>query len=291
MSLDFPIQGRERIADWIETTLLARGTRPLGHDELHALADAEIHQGAAQGALGLGVMKRRSDLLGHKYPFVVHDIAVRSHENSVLFPYSCLLMLTPEGVARQTVVGDSTEDMEILFERISEAALSNLWGESGRAIRFGWPSDVGRPQGFNEAVIWLAEQIGIKPGSGFRPPRRKDGGVDVVAWRPFRDGKGGVPLILVQCTIQSDILPKATDVDSRVWASWLVLDFDPITALAVPQTIASGTLWDQLALRGMVLDRLRLSELVPDSCIIAGMHDWSQSVIDQLTPLLAGSAP
>lgn len=289
MLVDGPISGREKVADWIETTLLVRGTRPLGNDELYAIADAEIDAGPPQVGLGLRVMKRRSDLLGDLYPFDVNQVAVRSRETANQMPYASLVFLTPDSIARQSVIKDCTSEMEVLFERITETALSNLWGSGGKALRFGWPSDVGRPQEFDAAVVWLAQQIGIEPGVGFRPPKRKDGGVDVVGWRPFTDGRGGVPLILVQCTLQSDILSKASDVDTRVWASWLVMDFDPITALAVPQTIPAGTLWDQLALRGMVLDRVRISELTGTSSNVSGLLEWNKAVIDELEPLMAGS--
>ena len=287
--MELSISGREQVADWIETTLLARGTRPLGHDELYALADVELQLGAPQVGLGLGVMKRRSDLLGSKYPFNVHDVAVLCRQGSTELPYSGLLFLTPDGVARQTVLRDTSSEMEILFERVTEEAVRNLWGPFGRALRFGWPSESGRPQEFNAAVTWLAKQIGIEPGIGFRPPRRKDGGVDVVAWRPFPDGRGGVPLLLVQCTLQSDILPKASDVDTRVWASWLLLDFDPITALAVPQTIPVGTLWDQIALKGMILDRVRLADLIPQNSVVAGLAEFNRFVVDHLTQFMPGT--
>jgi len=289
MLVDVVVQGREQAADWIETTLLARGTRPLGNDELYRLAEDEVHLGPPQIGLALGVMKRRGDLLGNVYPFQLHDVAVRCQENATRTPYSSLLLLTPDGVARQTVIRETTSEMEVLFERVTEEAMRSLWGLQGRALRFGWPSDAGRPQEFNGAVVWLAQQIGIAPGIGFRPPRRKDGGVDVVAWRPFPDARGGAPLILVQCTLQSDILSKASDVDTRVWASWLVMDFDPITALAVPQTIPSGVLWDQLALRGMILDRVRIAGLIQPESSITGLDEWSTSIVDQLTPIMAGS--
>lgn len=289
MLADLVVQGREQTADWIETTLLARGPRPIGNDELYRLAEEEAQVGAPQIGLALGVMKRRADLLCEKYPFQLHDVAVRCRPGASNYPYASLLLLTPEGIARQTVIKESTVEMEVLFECLTEAGVGNLWGDNGRALRFGWPSDVGRPQEFNAAVLWLAEQMGLEPGSGYRPPRRKDGGVDVVAWRPFPDFRGGIPMVLVQCTLQSDILTKASDVDTRVWASWLALDFDPITALAVPQTIPSGVVWDQLAIRGMVLERMRISGLIDPRSTIIGAHEWTASVISQLSPLMAGS--
>jgi hypothetical protein len=290
MLVDVTVNGRELTADWIETTMAMRGTRPIGHDELYRLAEEEVGLGAPQIGLALRTMQRRQQFLGDGYPFLVNDVAVRAKEGVLQSPYSSLLFMTPDGIARQTVARDTSTEMEVLFERITERALSRLWGDSGRALRFGWPSDIGRPQSFNDAVIWLAEQLGIQPGTGYRPPRRKDGGVDVVAWRPFPDGRGGIPLILAQCTLQSEIRSKSTDIDTRVWASWLVMDVDPVTALAVPQTIPSGVLWGELALRGMVLERMRLVELLAFDEQMVALSEWNSTLSEKLQPLMAGSS-
>src|SRR5690606_26206988 len=162
-------------------------------------------------------------------------------------------------------------DPDRIFEALVSISIAGLWGPSGRAIRFGWPSDEGRPHDFNEAIRRLAQKIGVSVGSGYRQPRRKDGGVDVVAWRPFNDSRSGFPIVLVQCTLQENVLAKGSDIDVRLWGSWLALDSDPVTAIAIPRTLRSGTVWDELALRHLVLDRIRLVELgmgpLPESAL------------------------
>jgi hypothetical protein len=287
--LDAVIQGREQVADWIETTLLARGTKQLGTDELHQLAGDEISAGAPQVSLALGTMKRRADLLGDRYPFLVHDVAVRAVPEAPSQAYSALLLLSAGSAARQVLFPTTSPAMDVLFERIAELALASLWGPEGRSLRFGWPSDIGRPQDFASAVAWLALRLGIQAGAGYRPPRRKDGGVDVVAWRPFPDGRPGFPIVLAQCTLQSELLSKASDVDVRVWASWLVMDVDPVTALVVPQTISTGVLLDQLALRCMVFERLRLAGLIDQGTSILGMSEWTVHTLNALAPYLDGA--
>jgi len=97
--------------------------------------------------------------------------------------------------------------------------------------------------------------------AGYRPPRRKDGGVDVVAWRPFQDGRPGFPIVLAQCTIESDVLAKARDIDIRQWATWLALDASILIALAIPGTVPRDESWNELARNNVVLERLRLVSL------------------------------
>ena len=95
-------------------------------------------------------------------------------------------------------------------------------------------------------------------------------------------------MLLAQCTLQANLIPKATDVDVRLWSSWLALDFEPLTALAVPQTIPQGVLWDQLALRCMVLDRVRLSGLVRSEVVVDGLTGWTTNCVESLAELMLG---
>lgn len=288
MTADLEIAGREAVADWIETTLLVRNGTQLGVDALQEIAQREIQAAPPQLGLALGVMSRRAELLGSQYPFEVLDWAVRAGGEAASTPYAALLLLTPEGSARQLLYRTPTSEMAVVFERITETAVARLWGTEGRAIRFGWPSDIGRPPEFFLAVPWLASKLGIAVGAGYRPPRRKDGGVDVVGWRPFPDSRSGFPLILVQCTLQADIRSKARDVDARLWATWLAMDEEPAIALAVPQTIPSGPDWDELALQGTVFERLRLTSLANDGLDVPGLAAWVQKTVADLRPRLAG---
>lgn len=289
MTLEASVVGREQIADWIETTLLARGTRQLGDDELTDLAASEIGAVAAQVPFAQRVMAHRASMLGAHYPFVVTPFAVRADQSASSSPYAALLLLSSGSVARQLLPASSTREMEVLFERIAEVALAQLWGPAGRAVRFGWPSDVGRPSEFPAAIQWLAKQLGVPVGAGYRPPIRKDGGVDVIAWRAFPDGRAGFPVVLAQCTLQADLITKASDVEPRVWASWLRMDVDPVTALVVPQTIGDDRLWGQLALRGMVLERTRLAGLLDRGAPIDGLNAWVNGTLDTIRPYLGGA--
>jgi hypothetical protein len=234
-------------------------------------------------------MTQRTTTLRDHYPFTVSPLAVRAMQAAPSSPYAALLLLSSGSVARQLLPASSTQQMEVLFERISEVALAQLWGTAGRAVRFGWPSEVGRPPEFPKAIEWLADLLGVPLGAGYRPPIRKDGGVDVIAWRAFPDGRAGFPVVLAQCTLQADIITKASDVEPRVWASWLRMDVDPVTALVVPQTIGDERLWGQLALRGMVLERIRLAGLLIPGIEIPGLQAWVADVLDTVRPYLGGS--
>jgi hypothetical protein len=161
---------------------------------------------------------------------------------------------------------DSNSDRVLNLEKLVVIAMKNLLGSNSQALRFGFPSE-DRPVEFPKAIEWLSKRMGIKSGEAYRPPRRKDGGVDVVAWRPFKDRRNGFPVYLVQVTCERSYSHKIYDVDLRLWSGWLNLDADPISVLAVPTTISPGEEWNEISSRVVVLERVRICELLSDSAL------------------------
>ncbi|WP_109472703.1 hypothetical protein [Ornithinimicrobium cavernae] len=285
--VDLEVSTTEAVADWIETSLLASASGHFGRDKLDDLASVEIGASRAKVAMALDTMARRSSVLGDSYPFAASDIAVLRKKSRHAAEYTSLLYLTPGSVARQTVRSTDTAVMAELLEVISEVALANFWGHGGQALSFGYPSRHGRPEAFDQAVIWLAEKIGLEAGRGYRPPRRKDGGVDVVAWRQFADRRPGFPVALAQCTIQAETFTKTSDIDLRLWASWLAMDSDPLSLLVVPGTIRSaGPEWRQLTTVVMVIDRIRVMDLLGRGTGEGIDTGWSAETTAALRPVL-----
>jgi hypothetical protein len=131
----------------------------------------------------------------------------------------------------------------------------------------------------------------IRACTSFRPPLRKDGGVDVIAWRPFPDKRTSFPVWLVQCTVQREVVSKSRDIDVRNWSNWLAFDVDPSTVLAVPGLISRTEVWNEIALRTLVLDRIRIVGLLED-CIAEQIEfglDFNDLAIQRLKTRLSGA--
>ena len=246
-----PNRRANKVADWLEASALAKGVSTSGIylQELarnHGVKETDV-------ALGLNTIRRRAALLGERYPFRTAGGGLSPRPNAEESVWTALLWMSSESPIRSQldIALASTH-----LERITACALASLYGEGTQSLRFGWPSEDGRPREFPAAVRWLATRMGITIGASYRPPGRKDGGVDVVAWRPFPDGRSGFPVLLTQCTLERDFAHKADDIDIRVWSGWLSLDLDPAKALAIPDVVASGEEWNSLASRVIVLDRL-----------------------------------
>lgn len=288
--VDLGITAPERVADWLEVSLLVSASGHLPFDRALQLGHDELNISPSQTAMAISVMDRRASVLGELYPFeVIGGIAIRRRAaSSFASTYAKLLMLTPSSVARLLLPGLGVAQMAELLEGVAQRALMNFWGPGGEAVLFSYPSLIGRPRGFDQAVVWLAAKIGVQPGKGYRPPRRKDGGVDVVAWRRFRDRRPGFPIALAQCTIQEEAYTKTTDIDVRLWATWLAMDSDPVSILVLPGTIRrAGPEWGQLTSVVTVLDRLRLVELLGRSTETDPPDEWTDGVIEQLAGILA----
>ncbi|KAB7745566.1 hypothetical protein GA707_06560 [Nostocoides sp. F2B08] len=284
---DLEVSSTEAIADWIETSVFVSSSGHFGRDKVDDLATAEISAPAMKVSMALEVMAKRASILGDAYPFVVRDIAVLRRKSPLANQYAALLYLTPGSVARQTVRVSETAEMGELLEEVAEAALANFWGAGGCALSFGYPSRHGRPESFDQAVRWLAGRMGLEPGRGYRPPRRKDGGVDVVAWRQFADRRPGFPVALAQCTIQAETFTKTTDIDLRLWSSWLAMDSDPLSLLVIPGTIRSaGPNWKQLTTVVMVIDRVRLMDLLSREPGSSGDLAWVDATTSSLRTAL-----
>lgn len=274
-----PTKRANRVADWIETECLVRD-KAIGADALNEVGRAHGYR-SADVALGLTTMSRRSALLGDAYPFRAANGAA-SLPRALRMPWSALLLMSSESPARRTLdIGMAAAHLE----RITAGALRQLYGADTNAIRFAWPSEDGRPPEFPDAVRWLADRMNVRIGNAYRPPYNKDGGVDVVAWRPFPDGRSGFPVLLVQCTLERDYAHKVADVDTRVWSGWLALDNDPSTALAIPDVVAAGEEWNALAARTVILDRIRLTSLmgVPTAgSSVDRAFEWAEDVVTSL---------
>ena len=254
-----PTKRANKVADWLEVVALVRGVS-LGPDALQEVG-AEFGLSAADVDLGLNTTLRRAALLQGAYPFTIGS-GIAARAGAERYAWTAMLLMSSEAPTR---VGLDISEASIQLERITAEALKALYGRGTSAIRFAWPSEDGRPPEFPDAVRWLAERMRIPVGNAYRSPYKKDGGVDVVAWRPFPDGRSGFPVMLAQVTLERDYVHKAADVDVRIWSGWLALDHAPATALAIPEVVASGEDWNALAARTVVLDRLRLASLLEES--------------------------
>jgi hypothetical protein len=268
---NYPLDS-ELIADWLELNTLSQDDNAIGFDKLRSLASEILDLPPQRIDVAFNILKRRSEILQDSYPFDIKSVGMVRRQNWRELPYTYLLRIS-SGIDHPFSLSlDENADRIESFEHLVVHALQNLLGVNSKAVRFGFPSE-DRPVEFPKAIEWLSDRMGIKAGQAYRPPRRKDGGVDVVAWRPFRDRRNGFPVYLVQVTCERNYSHKVFDIDLRLWSGWLNLDTDPVSVLAVPTTISVGEEWNEISTKVVVLERIRICELLAISDVEVLLDD------------------
>lgn len=267
------------LADWAESAVIIEDRRHMSRSNLRRrLIDGTLDEeqdADAQVEILLSEVSRRARIAPAAYPFRETRIGLSRNEGVDHAPYEFLLWLSVSPHFREQ---RRFPEVDELFDDLVAQALSAYLGKGARAVRFGWPPSGDRPGGFPDAIRWLADLLDLKQGPGTPRSESNDGGADVVAWRPFGDKRTGFIVVLCQCTVRKDWPSKISDVRLRTWQGWIDFGPSPLAALAVPFAVPLAFKgWDDLRREAMILDRLRLSELmVPNSLpSLEAMRSWT----------------
>ena len=270
------------LADWAEAAMFVEDRNNLSRASLRTRLRASLFIDEEDldfnVDLLLSEIERRKRCAGAIYPFDWTGIGLSRTLVPDEAPYEFLLWLAVSPVYREEKRFDEIDE---LFDRLVKQALIVYLGPNSMGMRFGFPSSDGRPSGFPEAVKWLANTLQLQPGSGVPRPQIKDGGVDVVVWHPFRDGRSGFVVILCQCTVASNWTPKAKDIVPSIWKAWVDFGREPLTAIAVPFALPPAfDRWDEVRRTvNIILDRMRLVELIEVSGVedLVSIREWNDN--------------
>lgn len=267
--IDLSSETSSTVADWIEALAASQAGKPLPMQKVQEISGSFANVGQNVIPFAFRLLEKRQQVLKDLYPFTIDETYIVTRKTVRDSFYLQMLFLTPKAGLFTSGATWNLEKASQLFEDLTEKALSNFFGSNTHTANFGFPSRSGRPAEFSAAVEWLSKKTNIRLGNAFRPPRKKDGGVDLFVWKSFSDNQPGIPVMLVQCTIKEDFINKIGDIDLRLWANWLSSDIEPLVALAVPGVVTKDEVWSEITTRGILLDRMRLTELA------AEIHDFN----------------
>ena len=262
--IDLSSENSSTVADWIEALAASQSGKPLSMQKVQEISESFANVGQNVIPFAFRLLEKRQQVLKDLYPFTIDDTFIVTRKTVRDSFYLQMLFLTPKAGLFTSGSTWNLEKASQLFEDLTEKALSNFFGSNTHTANFGFPSRSGRPAEFSAAVEWLSKKTNIRLGNAFRPPRKKDGGVDLFVWKSFADNQPGIPVMLVQCTIKEDFINKIGDIDLRLWANWLSSDIEPLVALAVPGVVTKDEVWSEITTRGILLDRMRLTELAAE---------------------------
>ncbi|MBM6622631.1 hypothetical protein JTF08_13530 [Micrococcaceae bacterium RIT802] len=232
----------------------------------------------------------RQRALGELYPFQVvaqfnswhltrRPSAGRREALAHMCYLTCLLMTAARSELLKDHLGDDLKrEMADAFQAVAYINAAELVG--GRAYWMGWPRPDSRQM--LDAVKDLVTVSGLGVAVEKRPPGVneyvKDGGIDIVAWRSFLDGRPPGLVLLGQVASGANWEAKPINGNKRRYDPFFTRgqSSQSIHALFIPRvghdTISEDTTYafDESAINaaynlegdmGLIIDRLRLTEL------------------------------
>jgi hypothetical protein len=286
--LDLPdLEDEIAFTDWLEVHLLAGSYVQVSRARLADGLAAKLETSAQSLEIPLGhalqEIRRRRRLAGEVYPLSVDETIIKFHATPASELYKFLLLVSIDGPMRRA---RRFNEIDAIFDEIVRQALISYFGSDTQALRFGWPPSNGRPNKFEKALDWLAEQVGLPVGIGKHSPGKKDGGVDIIAWKPFSDKRPSFMITYAQCTVQTDWHPKSKDIVDKVWDACIDSGRSALIALAIPFVIPKNySKWDELKrLTNVVFDRLRITKMLAKSSLPPPdkLDEWNKREISRL---------
>lgn len=259
---NLPRDERLSVADWVELELAL-------NEKIETLSKATVASvieqqtgNAADEALITDIwrlLERRAHLY-RLSPFnVVGNLVSRVEGVAITETYLACLFFSLYGVRT------NRSDPKIL-ERIAAICIAKYLG--GQSYVFGWPPMEDVPTQIPERIEELAEKM--RERFAEHPAAKyKDRGVDVVSWKPFvTEGKGdhrsGQIAILSQCAAGQDWAKKKGDVPLDAWKQYIHWANPPIRGFVVPGVIQDENWHDTSVDCGVVFDRARICNYIPD---------------------------
>ena len=270
-----PGRGREQkihiaaLANWIEASTVFVDGSLSSSDVADVLFENDIYdQGNADEQASsdriiedaFSEIGRRSNWLAASSPFQVQGRRIRSQitawDQDV--PYSFCMTLAMAGYYTDwaSPFGNNYNEQGRLFEELTGEAL-RLYGWT--VLKTGW-NGASQPADLERVIVSIAASLGDVTGNvpRWKDPEAKDGGLDLVCYKPFADGRGGKPVFLTQCASGANWIGKLHQPDIELWKKFVDFSGQPQRAFAMPFALSDDDFRRRCLNQGMFLDRYRL---------------------------------
>jgi len=274
------------MADWLEMRALLAADRNASRSDLRrALVQTGVLGDTSDASSELddevlaadafAELRDRAASCGTGYPFSVDNGLIQAPDDfSPYWAYTFCLLLSLRGANR----GEPGKKPAGMFEEVAEAAASSY--VRGRSLKFGFPRRV-LPTSFKEALDLVCAELREGQGARGRPSSRnaKDARLDIVAWRPFPDGRPAQLILFGQCAAGANWQSKLTELQPRTFIDlyWKEAPaVDPVRAFFTPFRLKDHNWFETAKSAGIVFDRCRIAHFAFGASAPQGVGTWIQ---------------
>ncbi|MFA6176837.1 MAG: hypothetical protein WC765_09705, partial [Phycisphaerae bacterium] len=251
------------MCDWIEGSVLFGDNELSSTDIVDMLVEGNIYDDPDMGFEMVSdvwtEIRRRQSWIGNNTPFSINANRITKIQKWQNVPgYSfCLITslaaLYPSEL-RQVSRNNYTEQ-GMLFEELTKASLEHQFTD-WQFYLTGWSRK--KTNQIEKKVAEIAARLQENVGNIKRwiTNEKKDAGLDLLCYRPFRDNRVGIPVYLMQCASGQNWEDKLHEPVLEIWKH--VIDFAclPKKAFSMPFALDDSKFLSTCALvDGMLMDR------------------------------------
>ncbi len=206
-------------------------------------------------------LKRRRDCLGVGWPIGISELELKrlgkwqdfsAHSFCIVLSYA---KCYPEWAKE---FGSDFTEQGALFEALTKESLKVLFPD-WEINSTGWTH--AHPSKLGEVVREIAMRLGEPLGEVdlWTSEKAHEAGLDILCYRPFPDGRVGVPVILLQCASGKRWDEKLHTPKLEIWKKLVSFASEPKKGFAMPYSLSDKEFRRSCILvNGMLLDRYRL---------------------------------
>ena len=235
----------------------------------------------------LSEINMRKSRCNDKYPFIVDHNVVRLNEKvdpEVTYIYIYLLYATVCNMGRKRIAKGI--DGSAIFESLCASVSYSYFGPNTETLVFG----TSYSGSFKDKVANLLNRL--QEGGVYREPfgsneMQKDGKLDIVAWKPFHDKRGGKLIAMGQCKTGTSWSDQLTQLQPTIFfqSYSTTSPFAPPVRLFFIADSCTNSKWEEnCRYAGILFDRNRIMDCIseiPDE-LLEKINLWSSGIEEQL---------
>lgn len=268
------IENYNRVADWVELFVI-KENKKISKQKIQTLFEEGGVDVDDYISDVMNELDRRATLYGANSPFKVNGLRIEPNINWRDNPIHTLcLIFSTYGVDSDTKTGTT------LFEEVGMELLKQFF--QAEVVHLGFPTTTN----LKSQIDNIAKSSNELRGALNPPSREKDGGVDVIAWKPFNDSRNSQLKILAQCGAGADWKDK-NSIDIGTWNLYINWNYETTVPSMIIAQIVESDRWTKYSLKyGMLIDRVRLYRIFLanksriSTAFITKVEKWCKTILN-----------